>query len=119
MSNVLKGTNSRIRLIGKIKGLADQSKNTRLRLLKSKSDKQVWRYAYAKYIVGLDVRHHLLAYAYLRGTPYKILEKSNRPGHKPNAAAILQIVSAHAPEWEVRIGRWTIEKVEAWLAEAI
>ena len=117
MNNVLKGTNSKIRLIGKIKGLADQSKSTRVRLLRSTSERQVWKYSYAKYIVGLDVRHHLLAYAFLRGTPYKVLEKSNRPGHKPNAASILQIVHAHVPDYQVRNGNWTVEKIEAWIAE--
>ena len=73
----------------------------------------------AKYIVGLDVRHHLLAYAYLRGISYKILEKKCRVEHKPNAAAILQIVSAHAPSWEVKNGKWTLEMVVAWLSEEV
>ena len=94
MNNVIKGTNSKILLIGKIKGLADESKRTRQLLLKSKTELRTQQCAYTKRVIGLDIRHHLLAYAFMRGEAYHTLEKKCRPEHQPNAEAILQIVHA-------------------------
>lgn len=110
--NVLRGTNSKIILIGKINGLAAQSKKTRIRLLKKKSDKNI-KYAYTKYVIGLDIRHHLLAYAFLRGAEYHSLEKTCRLEHQPNAESILRIVHAHVSVWET--SRLTLETIQDWL----
>jgi hypothetical protein len=115
MKNVLKGTNSKISLIGKINGLASQTKKTRRLIKKSKSPERNWKYTYTKYIVGLDTRHHLLAYAFLRGALYHNLERTCRPEHLPNAASILTIVQAHDPRYRVVNGQYTIEDVKAWL----
>lgn len=107
MENIVK----RFCLIGKINGLAAESKRTRQRLLKSKSDKVLWKLSYRKYIVGLDIRHHLLAYAFLRGTPYHKLEQRCRPEALPKSDAILQIVMEHAP-FRVNVD---LEKINAWI----
>jgi len=117
MKNVLKGTHSKISLIGKIKGLAMQSKSARTRVCRSRSHEQACSRAYTKYIVGLDVRHHLLAYAFLRGTPYKVLEPRCGEGHAPNPASILKIVHAHVPDYQVRDGKWTLDMITAWIVE--
>ncbi len=114
MNNVIKGTNSKILLIGKIKGLADESKRTRQMLLKSKTEMRTQQCAYTKRVIGLDIRHHLLAYAFMRGEAYHTLEKKCRPEHQPNAEAILQIVHAHLPFFHSK-NQWTLEKVQAWL----
>lgn len=112
--NVLKGTNSKILLIGKIKGLAGEAKHTRQLLLKAKNEKRVWQCAYTKRVIGLDIRHHLLAYAFMRGAAYHTLEKKCRPECQPNAESILQIVHAHLPFFQSR-SKWTLEAVQTWL----
>jgi len=48
-------------------------------------------------VVGIDIRHHLLAYALLRGTPYAALEPRCRLDNLPQAKSILQIIQAHMP----------------------
>ena len=114
MNNVIKGTNSKILLVGKIKGLATESKKTRKLLLKSKTELRTQQCAITKRIIGLDIRHHLLAYALMRGDTYHSLEKKCRPEHQPSADAILQIVHAHLP-FSYQRAQWTLEKVQAWL----
>lgn len=116
--NVLKGTNNKILLVGKIKGLSGESKHTRQLIIKAKTDKKVWRHAYTKRVIGLDIRHHLLAYAFMRGDAYSALEKKCSDGHKPNANSILQIVLAHLP-YSQSSKNWTLEKVSAWLTGAV
>ena len=125
MTNVLKHNNYKFCLIGKIKGLAVESKRTRTRLLHSKSDQAVWRLSYRKRIVGIDIRHHLLAYAFLRGTPYSMLERTCREDNKPDANLIFKIVQAHAPAFlpydtytKTGGGSYTatLENVTDWLA---
>ena len=117
MNNVLLGTDSKFCLIGKIKGLAVEAKRARDRLLKSTSDKAVCRLAYRKRIVSIDVRHHLLAYAFLRGVPYNSIEKNCRFDNKPKAAKILEIAHQHIVlHWEITQGHWSLEKVNQWLA---
>ena len=61
-------------------------------------EKAVWRYANRKRVVGVDIRHHLLAYAFLHGTPYSKLEKRCAENNKPQAEIIFKIVQAHAPK---------------------
>lgn len=116
--NVLKGTNNKILLVGKIKGLSEESKHTRQLIIKAKSEKKVWRHAYTKRVIGLDIRHHLLAYAFMRGEAYHNLEKKCSVGHNPNANSILQIVIAHLPFLQSP-KNWTLDKVNAWLAGAV
>lgn len=100
MENALARSNSKFCLVGKINGLALQSKQARHRINKSaakKDNKGVWRAAYRKVIIGADTRHHLLAYAFLRGTPYSKLERECRIA--PDPKLIFQVVEAHAPKW--------------------
>lgn len=116
MNNVLIDS-SRFCLIGKIKGLAVESKRARNRLLKSKSDKAVWSLQQRKRIVGIDVRHHLLAYAFLRGAEYISIEKKCREDNLPNVTTILDIVLLHIPnvpkQWEEQYK----SKIEKWLLD--
>ena len=105
-------------LIGKIKGLAVEAKRARNRLLKSKSDSAISINMYNKLAVGADIRHHLLAYAFLRGTPYSVLEKKCRQDNKPNVKTILDIVLLHIhdipAQWEeqykTKIENWRLDK---------
>jgi hypothetical protein len=116
--NILKGTNNKILLVGKIKGLAGESKLTRQLIIKAKSEKRVWQCAYTKRVIGLDIRHHLLAYAFMRGEAYHSLEKKCSIGYNPNANSILQIVHAHLP-FTQHSKNWTLDKVNAWLTGAV
>jgi hypothetical protein len=84
-------------LVGKINGLASQSKQARRIINSAKEDKTIWYQAYREYVVGIDTRHHLLAYAFLRGTPYAALEPRCRPDNQPQAKKILQVIEAHMP----------------------
>lgn len=113
MKNILKHSNSKFCLIGKIKGLAAESKRTRQHLLKSKSEQSLWRLSCRKYMVGLDIRHHLLAYAFLRGTPYHKLEKTCNS--KPDTDIILKIVIAHGAPYIWHNTSGVIEKINIWI----
>ena len=119
MENALKHSYSKFVLIGKIKGLAQESKKTRARILKAKKEEAVWNLASRKRIVGIDIRHHLLAYAFMRGTAYRAVERSCAKDNLPNAGKIFQIVEAHAPTYWG--GTWkpykpTLNDVHVWLA---
>ena len=115
--NVLKGTTKKVLLIGKIKGLAEESKHTRKLLLKAKTDQRMWKFANTKRVIGLDIRHHLLAYAFMRGEAYSTLERKCRKEHAPNAFAILQVVHAHLPAYQTK--NYVLEGVQAWLKAGV
>lgn len=101
--------NPKYRLIGKINGLAEDVRRTRFHLVKrAKADKPVYLLAARKQAVSTDIRHHLLAYALMRGTPYRQLER--KCNQKPSAQQILEIIQFHGP-----IFSWTLEQVEQWL----
>lgn len=90
--------NPKYRLIGKINGLAEDARRTRFHLVKrAKADKPVYLLAARKQAVSTDIRHHLLAYAFLRGTPYLALEPRCRPDNLPQMKKILQVIEAHMP----------------------
>lgn len=111
MSNFFKyNRDSKYRLIGKINGLAADVRRARFHLVKrAKEDKPTWMLANRKRSVGIDIRHHLLAYAFMRGTPYHQLERKCR--HKPTTTMIWEIVQYHT----VYNDGWTLEKVQQWL----
>lgn len=99
MKNALKNNYSKFILIGKIKGLAGESKKARSRILKAKKEEAVWNLASRKRVVGIDIRHHLLAYAFLRGVSYKSVERSCGKDNKPWADRVYKIIETHAPVW--------------------
>jgi hypothetical protein len=113
MENVLKGTSFRVCIVGKINGLAVEAKKARRSLLKSKSVEKVWSCANTKRFIGEDIRHHLLAYAFLRGTAYNELERKCREDHLPSSESILKIVQGHVAVYKAPA--YTIDKVNAWL----
>lgn len=119
MDNALKHNVSKFVLIGKIKGLAQESKKTRSRILKAKKEEAVWNLASRKRVVGIDIRHHLLAYAFLQGRSYRSVERNCAEDNLPNASKIFQIVEAHAPSY--CSGTWKpykpeLSAVHVWLA---
>jgi len=99
MKNALKNNNVRFILIGKINGLAGESKKARNRINKATTQEAVWPLAYRKHLIGVNTRHHLLAYAFLRGIPYHKAEAKCGEFNKPNAGQIFKVVEQHAPSW--------------------
>lgn len=118
MENALKHSNSKFILIGKIKGLALESKRARGQIRKAKKEEAVWNLATRKRVVGIDIRHHLLAYAFLKGTSYLAVERACAKDNKPSSDKIYQIVAAHAPTYWG--GTWkpykvSLTDVQVWL----
>lgn len=109
--NVLLHNSSKYCLIGKIKGLSIEAKKTRKKFLKN-PEKNVGCF-WTKVVIGYDIRHHLLAYALMRGLPYSALEAKCREDNKPTASKIRAIVHAHVYPHQVVF--WTEEKVASWL----
>jgi hypothetical protein len=110
--NVLQNNDSKFRLVGKINGLSNEVKRARHKLISLKKNDSKWRYSYRKMVIGVDVRYHLLAYAFLRGKPYAKMERKCAESSKPSVEAILRIAVLHESSWN-KIA--TPEKVEAWL----
>ena len=114
MKNKL-STNYKYCLIAKINGLAMEVKKARVASLQSETELTRNALADRKKFIGSDARHHLLAYAYLRGMPYAVVEKKHLPEKKPDAETILYIILCHAYKYEIKKGTFTLEKVEKWL----
>jgi len=126
MDNALKNSNTKFVLIGKINGLADQSKKARIHIKKAKTEQRVWKLAYRKHVVGIDIRHHLLAYAFLRGKPYRKVEAKCSEFNKPYPYLIFKVIEQHAPYYVsyqfresgvgVRNYQPTLNDVQGWLS---
>lgn len=99
MRNALKRNPSKFILVGKIKGLAIESQKARTCLHKARSPEATSDLAIRKKIVGIDIRHHLLAYAFLRGIPYHDVERTCAGNNLPKPDFIYKIVEAHAPTY--------------------
>lgn len=121
MKNALKNNYTKFILIGKIKGLAGESKKARARIMKAKKKEAVWNLASRKRVVGIDIRHHLLAYGFLRGVSYHSIESKCAKDNLPNAGKIFDIIAAHAPKWTPHTGTYnpTLADVNVWLAGAL
>lgn len=123
MKNALRYSDKKFVLIGKISGLASQTKRARNLIVKAKTQKAISDLMFRKYTVGIDVRHHLLAYAFLRGVPYKSVEKTCAENNKPLAKLILKLIEDHAPTWvrsdlSAKMERYefSANDVDNWLA---
>ncbi len=101
MKNLL-DTRNRVCLVGKIKGLSEESKRANKKFN-----------IYIKNYIGSNVRHHLLAYAILKGLNYNSLERKCRENNKPNSKLILEIINSHLSEYQRK--NYTIEKIDQWL----
>lgn len=103
-------------LIGKIKGLANQAQVTRILISKAKKQERVWSLCATKRGIGIDARHHLLAYGLLKGTPYRAMESKCRDDNKPSATYLRSVLALHMSTYTLdRL--WSLEKISAWLSE--
>lgn len=112
-------TNSKILLIGKIKGLAEEAKHTRKLLLKNRHKEfngvpLVNMYAITKNIIGEEIRHHLLAYAFMRGESYHKLEKKCRDDNRPDPSLIHKIVLVQDTPF-TQLMDHSLEDIMSWI----
>ena len=101
-------------LIGKIKGLSEESKYITKRFYKSNIDKRNVIIC-NKYPISQDIRHHLLAYAFLRGKPYISMEKKYFNSGAPSPDSILKIIYNHLPYLEGKHYNVTRDTINAWI----
>lgn len=109
MENILKNNKSKLLLIGQINGLTEISKQTKKRLLKSKTPESMSYLAIKKSFIKGSLRHRLLAYAFLSGKLYSQIEKSC--SEKPHAHLIFKIIESLDPIWHP-VTRWRYNSSE-------
>lgn len=103
-------------LVGKIKGLAEQSQYTRALVSKTEKKERKLSLCLSMKSIGFDARHHLLAYGFLKGIPYKSIEAKCRADNKPSAEQIRCVLAVNF--WPGMMDReFTAEKVNAWLKD--
>lgn len=95
-------------LVSKVKGLANESKLTRIKLLKSKTEVKKQKLSTLKEYIAFNTRHYLLAYAYMRGENYFSIERKCRIDNKPSA----DIISAIVKQYSVH---YNIDLINSWL----
>lgn len=108
--NVLLNNVNKYCLIGKIKGLSIECKQARKKFLKNPKRGGL---VYRKLVLGVNIRHHLLAYAFMRGLPYSVVEPKCREDNVPCTQSILSVVLAHIPSYHHN--QWTEDRVNRWL----
>lgn len=103
-------------LVGKIKGLAEENKRAN-HLIKNKKYREgkVWILYRRRDALGVSVRYHLLAYAYLSGKHYSKLEGKCRDDNKPKAKTIFDIVKNHLSEYSLSYNKISEESIAKWL----
>ena len=80
-------------LVSKIKGLASESKKIRNCKRNTTIDKKLWYLQTVERGLGVDTRHYLLAYGFIRNIPYKSIEaKCNQ---LPSVEKIWKVVNDH------------------------
>lgn len=122
-------------LTAKIKGLASESqkltsdiKSKKHKLDKASYQSKYWWYYSHKRELGIDTRHHLLAYAFIRNIPYCKVE--NKCEIKPSVDKIFKVVSTvgYILRPSPRTGSMIIssrseekmkEEIQAWLAGGV
>ena len=85
---------TKYRIVSKIKGLAAEIKRINQAIKENKKDNR-WQWQGIKHALATDARHHQLAYAYLRGVPYKFVEISCGEHNKPSLLQLLRILEAN------------------------
>jgi hypothetical protein len=62
-------------IVAKVKGFAEEAKLNRLRKkIAARKEKPLTYYQLVENSLGYDARHHLIAYAFIKGIPYKKVE---------------------------------------------
>lgn len=108
-------TTNKLQLLGlkaKICGYQHVSHRLRNRINRLEGDR---RHAgqLTKRELGTHTRSHLLAYGFLRGIPYRQIERHHGEGNAPDPQRILEIARDGLYTWQQR--DLTVENVRAWL----
>ena len=106
----------KIRLVSRLRGFEQEAKSLRIKIKKAEDkERPSWRLRQAKQVIGVDARHHLLAYAFLRGIPYKCLEPKCRDKNEPNVEMIISVAATFSPNsiTDDKIRNW-LEGKEIW-----
>jgi len=102
-------------LIGKIKGLSEQSKLITKHQYKALSVDKANQIACHKFPISQDIRNHLLTYAFLRGKAYGLMEKKYFNSGAPSPHTILKIIYTHLPYLEGKHYNVNIDNINAWI----
>ena len=102
-------------LVGKINGLSAAVKKARIRIFKAKTEESKNNRAITKLFIGNQVRHHLLAYAFLRNIPYFSVERKCRSESKPCPESILQIIQDHMVLYQMQYSNLNVDTIKEWL----
>lgn len=100
-------------LIGKIKGLAEEARLIRRKMRSAENETQYYGMRYIKNSIRADARYHALAYAYLKGVAYNVLER--KCNEKPNPETILKIVMLHSHLSSFTFYKDNIANIKDWL----
>ena len=102
-------------LIGKIKGLSEESKHITKRFYKAKTTDKRNVIMCNKYPLSQEIREHLLAYAFLRGKAYSSIEKKYTNSGMPNKHSILKIIHNLLPYLEGPRYNINIDSINTWI----
>ena len=105
------------KIVSRLKGFEQEAKSLRQKIKRIESKE---RYSYkltlVKYILGVDTRHYLLAYALLRGLSYKTVEGKCREDNKPNVFILSKIIdNLYNDHYDFGKNVWTQDKIKEWL----
>jgi len=117
MRDYLKFTCYKYFVIGKIKGLAEESRRLRASILKNKNyPASQARLMAADKALKSHIRHHLLAYAFLRGIPYSNIELKCATYNQPNPEFLVKIIKSCCINYNDLY--FPIEDIKNWLKGA-
>ncbi len=107
----------KVNFVGKINGLSEMSRKTSkiLAAKKNLSSHKKDILKRRKVILGDDIRHHLLAYAFLLGKKYHDLESKCAEDNKPSVEHIFDIIKLHVSSYDFR--KINIETIKEWLSQ--
>jgi hypothetical protein len=66
---------------------------------------------------GADTRYYLLAYAFLKGIPYKTVENQCHQDNNPDPDTILGVIADIDDIYEGHVFKWDLNDVKAWIKD--
>lgn len=116
LKNYLEKNSEKYCLVGKIKGLAEENKRASL-FIKNKKFKpeKTWILHRRKEALGISIRYHLLAYAFLSGKRYSSLEAKCGENNGPSIVRINEIIEQHLPQHMISYHSIGEKSITEWL----
>ena len=100
-------------LKAKIKGLAEAGSRSR-KLINATAEEKRGGHWSMKRKIGVDARHHIVAYGLLRGISYEQIEPWCGVFNPPSAETVLNIIQQHSSWYDKN--KWTLDVVKDKLA---